>query len=156
MIEYFYTGSYTINNIPELKNDVDRSRCDHEKDDAEHSCLNPTCFLWPFGFSILMWALGDKYDIAGLMMYSCKRLDELNDLDKVRKWDHQFDIWETAYQKSRAECSLRKTLIQQVCTAALFDNKMGRELRLDCGFHSFLERFPELAVELYKTAYDRL
>ena len=155
MIEYFYKGSYTLNRIPEFENDTDRSRCDHEKDTQEHSCLDPTCFLWPFGFTILMWALGDKYDITGLRAYSCNKLDSLNDLDKVRKWIHQFDVWETAYQKSRSDCSLRETLIKQVCHAA-FDDKLGRQLRLDCEFHSFLERCPELAVELYKTAYDRL
>ena len=76
----------------------------------------------------MMWALGDNYDITGLRTYSCPKLDELNNLDKIRKWRHQFDVWEFAYQKSRTGCSLRKTLIEQVCAAA-FDSKQGMELR---------------------------
>lgn len=143
-----------LNRIPEFENDADRSKCDHEEENPDHSCLEPTCFLWPFGFTILMWALGDKYDIPGLRKYSCDKLDELNDLDKVRKWGDQFDVWETAYEKSRADCSLRTTVIKQVCTAA-FDDRFGKDLRRECQFHSFLERCPELAVELYKEAFDR-
>ena len=152
MIEYFYKGSYTVNKIPDFKNDEDRLKCDHEKDDPDHGCLDPTCFLWPFGLTILMWVLGDKYDIPGLRAYSCTKLDELN---VRRKGCHQFDVWEVAYQKSRPDCGLRKTLVKQVCAAAL-DDRVGKELRKDCTFHTFLERCPELAVELYKEAYDRI
>ena len=92
---------------------------------------------------------------TGLRTYSCTRLDELNDLDMVRVWGDQFDIWEMAYQKSRATDSLRMTLVKQMCGEVFHDAK-GKELRGDTHFHSFLERTPELAVKMYEEAYDRI
>lgn len=74
MIDYLYNHKFTTTTIADIS-DRAGNTCSHGGND--HSCLDQTCYMWPCGFAIAMHAMGDKYDIPGLRIYSRGTAGEL-------------------------------------------------------------------------------
>ena len=125
-------------------------RCSHCEEDG-HSCTKDTCYLSLYGFHILMYGLGDKYDILGLRKYSCKRLRQTFIKVSTASWEHRLIIFDMMYQHSRVNDELREIIIDMV-----YDSTSGGWydylLTWDHGpkLLQFLDRSPELCGPILK------
>ena len=131
----------------------EQKNCDGHPEDKEHTCAQRTCYLRPFGFTISMFTMGEKYDAPGLKTYSCERLEYLLGLQKVRTWPEYIAIWDLAYQHSRPPDELRKVLVENICKCLY--NKRRYPLQQSAEFSDFIDRSPELAVALFKDTFER-
>ena len=145
---YLYNTRYSILHYD---NSGKTLRCSHRED---HSINVELCYLWPFALVINMYALGDKYDVPGLKAYSCVRLQELFDLNAFTACEHEMEVWEFAYEKSRSTDELRELLFNQICKK-LFGPR-GASLRRHKSFHAFIDRVPEMAGALFKACLENL
>ena len=153
MLIYLYTAEYTIPDLNNLQNEFERQRkCDHYK--VILSCLNSKCYLYPYGFAVSMFSLGDKYSIPGLKAYSATRLQELFDLNALKDWQHDMTVWEFVYQHSRPTDELRKLLIAHISKELM--GPRGRGLRWAPGLDDFIDHVPEMAGALLKGCLKRM
>ena len=148
MVDYLYTNTLTIKShtSPQAEKVQKVQKCDQHG--SEHSCTNQACRLWPCGFAIAMYALGDKYNIPGLRIGALEYLQIAYDLCVTDSWAEDIKIFELAYQQSRCSDDLRSWLTAQIYR--------GFTLGLTChlheypGFYPFIERSPELTAPLLK------
>lgn len=146
MLDYLYTGEYTIPTLQTLGN----RECHH--DGPEHSSSIESCYLAPFGFAIAMYALGDKYDIAGLRTSSSAHLKDMLDCEDMLSLDAYIDVWESAYQNSHGRDELRELIARHIDGKLIkYVSNMGRMP----GFLDFLDRVPELSSVLLKKVLRR-
>ncbi|KAG6986521.1 multicopper oxidase abr1 [Physcia stellaris] len=132
MIQFLYTTRCQISNYEERK----RGHCDHPEGEA-HSCNDPSCHRWIYGFDIALYTMGDKYDIPGLRIYACLRLRV--DLDypyaylKEKDWTLSLDVLQALYETSRTNDEFRKILVGEI-----EDSFMTSNLRCRPEFYEFL------------------
>ena len=145
MLEYLYTTKYT-GTYHRLVNHGSFD-CGHPGDDTNCSCADEECYLRAYGIAISLYAMGDKYDVPGLMTCSCAYIQEmLSGVSKLRDWTHDFEVWTLAYTHSRKSDELRAVLLKLVCHGMSEEPAMADV----SGFLEFLERSPELALPLLK------
>ena len=145
MLDYLYTGEYIMPTLQTLGN----RECNH--DGPKHASGIETCYLYPFGFSISMYALGDKYDIAGLRTSSSAHLKEMLDSTDL-SLDAYIDVWESAYQSSHGKDELREVITRHIDGKLMrYVSSMGRAP----GFLDFLDRVPELSSALLQHVLRR-
>ena len=99
-----------------------------------------------------MYALGDKYDIAGLRTSSSARLKDMLDSTDL-SLDAYIDVWESAYESSHGRDELREVIARHI------DGKLikyaGSSMGRAPGFLEFLDRVPELSSVLLKNILRR-
>ena len=149
MIDYLYTYKLTTATTTNFSRRGGRTFCGHGGND--HSCMDQTCYLWPFGFPIAMYAMGDKYDIPGLRKCSHTHLRKVYNETETDSWADNIKIFEFAYQQSPRKDELRSWLVEKICEG--FDRRLGG-LFVDQvpDFYPFIERSTELAVPLLKNS----
>ena len=102
MIEYLYTLKYTEAEAKSSR------KCSHGANEA-HIFDDPQCKLWPFGLSIALHVLADKYDIASLAQDASARLKHL--LDQSQNfWDDDLLVVKHAYHHSRPNDKMREVI----------------------------------------------
>ena len=158
MIEYLYTAKYpaeepsTFHFKDEQPSQPSHQlyRCTHPQE-AEHSCMNDTCYLSLYHFHVLIYNLGDKYDIPALRKYCCSRLKALFEQIRPATCEHRLMIYDVLYQHSRVKDELRGMLIDKIYESicgAWSDYRVtwedGPKLL------SFLDRSPELFGPILK------
>lgn len=142
MIQFLYTTRCQISNYEERK----RGHCDHPEEEA-HSCNDPSCHRWIYGFDIALYTMGDKYDIPGLRIYASLRLRV--DLDypyaylKEKDWALSLDVLQALYETSRTNDEFRKILVGEI-----EDSFMTSNLRCRPEFYEFLVTAPDLVDPL--------
>ena len=98
-----------------------------------------------------MYALGDKYDIAGLRTSSSAHLKEMLDSTDL-SLDAYIDVWESAYQSSHGKDELREVITSNIDGKLMkYVSTMSRAP----GFLEFLDRVPELSSALLKNVLRR-
>ena len=146
MIDYLYTEELTIIKSAKFSEKKGKT-CGHGGND--HSCTDQTCCLWPFGFPIAMYAMGDKYDVPGLRKYSHAYLRKVYDVTTTDSWADDVKIFEFAYQQSHKHDELRSWLIEKTCEG-FYQRLGGHFVDQVPEFWPFLERSPELVIPLLK------
>ena len=146
MIDYLYTEQLTITTMEKFSR-KEEGKCYH--DSIDHSCMDQTCYLWPCGFAIAVYAMGDKYDVPGLRVCSCEFLRRAYDDTVTDSWADDVKIFEFAYQQSNKQDELRSWLVEKICDG--FDSTVSGSLLYDVpGFYPFIDQSPELAVPLLR------
>lgn len=121
----------------------------------EHSSKDQNCYLWIYGIHILMYSLGDKYDIPGLRKISRERFDESYAHIDTLDWEHDIKVFEMVYQYSRPTDDLRKSLIERLCKFLIV--KGDRDgLQRQHRFGPFIDNSPELTGPLLQELLRRL
>lgn len=108
MIGYLYNLNYTEaeGNPPDT--------CTHANDEA-HVFDDPECILWPFGLSVAMHVLADKYGIEHLAQDASTRLKHLLGISK-NSWGDDLRVVKHAYHQSRHNDRMRKVITGYVIT----------------------------------------
>ena len=148
MIEFFYTFSYDSAEDQGTRNMI--CMCCTELDDHTHSFMDVNCKLWPFGLSIAMHVLGDKYDIISLRQYACSRLEYFLRDRRVADWEDDMVVMEHAYLHSRPEDDLRKLVKKWICEKAGAGGISGAD-----NFFSILKDMPDVNEALIRDLIKR-
>lgn len=146
MIEFFYNFNY------QSAENNQKPVClwCHQLDDHTHSFLDVKCDLWPFGLSIAMHVLGDKYDIISLRQYACSNLESLLRKRHGVNWEEDMLVMEHAYLHSRPEDDLRKFVKKWI-----IENTAGG-LSTAKNFFSILKDMPDVNEALIGDLVKRL
>lgn len=146
MIEFLYTQSYTN---AEGKPD---KQCGHDESHT-HTFSDIECILWPFGLSIDMYVLADKYDIVSLRQYACSRLEYLLQRSPTSSsWEEEMSVLEHAYQHSRPDEGLRQVVINYIVSKTENNCCVAFEgITAAKNFYSIIRNMPDVSEALIRS-----